>query len=268
MDIRWDRQFDEAYDYPPTDVTVRYVLCTTGRSGSHFLGHLLHTRKAFGYPLEYMNKGNLKVWEQRATGSGMDVLDFIKSVRTSPNGCFGIKLHRHHLARFLQHERRGALSDYRFVLLRRRDLAAQAASYLRAEQTGAWISEMPERASAVYNRAGIESRLERIAQDNASWEAFVRSLGLTVMGLVFEDVRDDPEHALQQVADFLGVDLPPAGTAGFQPQKQSKGNQEDWAGRFVAETWDRFTAGERVAGMPRVADRTPGLKSLVRRLLG
>jgi trehalose 2-sulfotransferase len=259
--MTWDRQFEQSSDFPSTPVKVQYVLCTTGRSGSHFLGHLLHARGVFGYPLEYMNLVNLRRWTQRAADAGAsDVLSYIKSVRTSPNGCFGIKMHHAHLRRFLEHEDRSMVASYRFIMLTRRDLIAQAASLARARQTGAWISDMPEEGPATYDWSLIRDQLEEIVVDNARWHAFLHSLGLDFLSVTYEDVCAAPDAAVGRIAEYVGVhlsdgvDLSDAQAGAFMPSPQSGGR--DWADRFLRESAQRFEAGHDIAGMV-VAQQRP-----------
>ena len=247
----WQRQFGAENDFPPTETLKHVAICTTPRCGSHFLGHQMRNLNCFGYPLEYMNPGNLPVWQARARENGADcTLDFIKSVRTGPNGVFSIKLHHEHLEPFLDHEPNPR--NYRFIHLRRRDLLRQAVSFARAQQTGAWISDMPERAEAHYDRDLIASKIEAIAEGNAGWQAFLASLGIEPLELYYEDIVADRNAALQRIARYLGVELrsPDPDVAEFlpKPQRGADDPTQDWEERFKADSRARIENRDPVPG--------------------
>ncbi|MFG5381467.1 Stf0 family sulfotransferase [Yoonia sp. R2-816] len=265
----WQRQFDPAHDFPKTDPAIKVALCTTPRCGSHFLGHQLHATRAFGYPLEYLNPGNWDVWTQRA--GNMNTLDFIKSVRTGPNGVFAIKLHHEHLSDFLREEPEPL--TYKFIHLCRRDLIKQAISFARAQQTGAWISDMPETAPARYDRALIAAKVDAISRGNADWQSFLRSVGINPLQLYYEDIVADEPAAVAQIADYLDVDIGrvDAATPSFSPQKQKKTYQEDWGAKFAADNRAALASGRAVPGVVqggRPAAVSPRLKKMAKRLMG
>ncbi len=246
---RWNAQLDAEHDYPTVPTTTLYALCTTPRSGSHFLGHLLHRDGSFGYPLEYLNSRNLVRWEERARAEGQpDVLAFVKSVRTSPNGAFGIKLHQSHLASFLGHEDPQTLARYCFVHLRREDLVAQAVSFAWASQTKAWISDMPERDEAEYRYDLIAAKLQQIVADNAAWDAFLAARGLRTLAVTFEQARREPTAVVHLIADFVGVEPGPGVADSFMPAAQSSQGKDDWTERFREETRNRAKAGLSTPG--------------------
>lgn len=243
----WSRQFDPIYDFPTVPIKTKVALCTTPRCGSHFLGHKLHSLGAFGYPLEYLNPGNWEIWEKRA--DGRPVLDFIKSKRTGPNGVFAVKLHHEHLAAFLVAEPDPL--DYTFIHLRRRDLTRQAISFARAQQTGAWISDMPETAPAHYDWGLIAAKMDHIARGNADWQSFLQSLGIQPLELYYEDIVADMPGALAQIADYTGVRIdeavPDMGT--FTPERQKRQAQADWLTRFEADTRAMLAKGVAIPGV-------------------
>lgn len=246
----WQRQFDTASDFPTVPVTKKIALCTTPRCGSHFLGHQLHAFGRFGYPLEYLNPGNWTVWEDRAlAASAADTLDYIKSVRTGPNGVFAVKLHHEHLVPFLKHEANPL--DYKFIHLCRRDLAKQAISFARAQQTGAWISDMPEAATAHYDRALIAQKVDEISLGNANWQSFLRSLGIKPLQLFYEDIVEDTPDAVAQIAAYLDIDVSDVKREqrSFFPERQKKKAQDDWLARFERDNIAALSDSRSVPGV-------------------
>jgi LPS sulfotransferase NodH len=250
----WGRQFDAINDFLTVPVTKKVALCTTPRCGSHFLGHQMYAMGAFGYPLEYLNPGNWQVWEQRA--GSLDTLDFIKSVRTGPNGLFSVKLHHEHLQAFLKQEQ--APLEYKFIHLCRRDLTKQAISFARAQQTGAWISDMPEVAPAHYDWALIAEKVDAISRGNADWQSFLRSVGIKPLQLFYEDIVADLPGTISQIGDYLEVDISTLENeqSAFRPKRQKKTSNDGWLERFESDSRSALAAGRTIPGASTPASLT------------
>lgn len=257
----WHTQFSEDLDFPTrTEPTTKYVICSTPRCGSHFLGHLMYSRGIFGYPLEYVNSTNLTIWEQRASVSNSEsVIGYIMSRRTSANGCFGIKAHYTQLGRLIRTVgRQELINDYKFILLRRRHVLSQAVSFAFSRQTGSWISGMPEQQSASYDESLIDESLHSICGDNASWERFLSRLALPTLHVLYEDVRADPERELRNIAKFLDVsyDEGAGQKQPLMPRPESSPEKRDWAMTFSRAARARF-----------IAARKPDKEHLLRRII-
>ncbi|MCF2870430.1 Stf0 family sulfotransferase [Octadecabacter sp. G9-8] len=214
----------------------------------------MHALGVFGYPLEYLNPGNWKVWEERA--GQMDTLDYIKSVRTGPNGVFSVKLHHEHLVAFLRHEQN--VLDYSYIHLCRRDLTKQAISFARAQQTGAWISDMPEMTPAQYDWSLIAEKMDAISRGNADWQSFLRSVGIKPLQLYYEDIVADTSGAIAQIAAYLDIDVSQitADKGIFAPQRQKKAAQDDWVTQFVDDSRRKLLDGRSIPGVQRPAATT------------
>jgi trehalose 2-sulfotransferase len=236
----WKDQFLPEQDLVGPAPTVRYVICSTPRSGSHFLGHMMKNTGVFGYPLEYFNPGNLPTWRQRASAEGYEsVIRFLEGKRTGRNGRLGIKLHRTHLAAAIEEIGVEALqSDWKFILLRRRDILGQALSWSNAAQTGVWMSGLPAKGEAVYDRQLIMKYMKRICRQGASWREFLAERGLVPLELAYEDVAADPSGALETVSEFLSTPLPrDLDVSRIVTTKVQRANfMEAWRERFIRET--------------------------------
>lgn len=221
------------------------VIASTGRSGSHYLGHFLSRQKGFGYPLEYVNFKNFKIWKERfSTKSFDDTLEKIIENRTSDNGVFGIKTHWSHLKHFT---RRGGIHRYLpnpfFLILSRRDLVAQAVSLHKARMDGVWISSMPGNGKeAEYSFRGIEKALKSVVIDTARWRYFVECNGLRSLYLFHEDIVHSPERSLNTIADFLGVDKPQTPFISSTSRQGTNKNLE-WKERFLEEFKGKYGSG-------------------------
>ena len=208
----WKEQFDPCLDFPEAaQPSTKYAICSTPRSGSHFLGQLLYGSRRMGCPLEYFNRVNIVHWHERARAAGVsDLLQFLATIRTSPNGCFGLKAHFPHLQTLARHIALDEFATaYAHIRIVRRDLLAQAISFARAEQTGEWISRGPASGlTAVYDRLLIRRCLIEIARQNASWECFFQAYGVRPLVVDYESLAADPPQFVRKVASFVGVDLP------------------------------------------------------------
>jgi LPS sulfotransferase NodH len=238
--MEWTEQFAPALDFPVSaDVSVRYAICSTPRSGSHFLGQLLYATERMGCPLEYFNRRNVVRWQERAASAraGSDLVRFIAGIRTSANGCFGVKAHYPHLRTLVQyipiHE---FVSSFAHIRIVRRDLLVQAISFARAMQTDDWISRGPGSGrSAVYDRDQIRRYLAEIARQNASWDYFFCAFGIQPLIVEYESLAADPAACVRRVAAFVGVDLPDEMAIPARTSRQRGDETASWRDRFVDE---------------------------------
>jgi LPS sulfotransferase NodH len=240
--VEWTEQFDPALDFATAaaNVSVRYAICSTPRSGSHFLGQLLYATERMGCPLEYFHHRNVIRWHERAANArgGSDLLRFIAGIRTSPNGCFGIKAHYPHLRTLVQyipiHE---FVSSFAHIRIVRRDLLAQAISFARAIQTDDWISRGPDSGrSAVYDSDQIRRYLAEIARQNASWDYFFCAFGIQPLIVEYESLAVDPAACVRRVAAFVGIDLPvDLAISAARTSRQRGDETSPWRNRFVKE---------------------------------
>ncbi|SMX31158.1 Stf0 family sulfotransferase [Actibacterium lipolyticum] len=240
----WDRQFSSDFDFPPTDATTHVVICSTPRSGSHFLSHQLHETGAFGYPLEYLNPANFREWA-RLSGSDDDraVFDFIKGKRTGRNGVFALKMHYSHLPLFLKLE--PDPQRYSFLHVSRQSKIDQAVSFARASQTKSWISDMPEVAEAHYDWELIFDKLTSILVDEAKWQAYFLASGISPLMLEYETILQNSQATINAASSFCGIDISnaPPSAVKFKPQKQARSGGADWSKSFLAE------GTEKIAGI-------------------
>ena len=237
----WKEQFDPKLDFPSSaSVSVRYAICSTPRSGSHFLGQLLYGVGKMGCPLEYFNRSNIVHWEERARAArAQSLLPFLTSIRTSPNGCFGIKAHYTHLKTLTQHiPLENFVADYAHIHIVRRDLIAQAVSFARADQTGEWISRSKASGvTATYDRGLIQRCLVEVARQNASWDCLFQAFGIRPLVVEYESLAADPPGIIRAVAAFLGIELAADDPIpGPRTSKQRDDDNDSWQARFVDET--------------------------------
>ncbi len=218
-----------------------YAICTAGRSGSNWLCELLASTNALGYPLEYFcGEGRRRMTDPAYPDDAAEQLAWILRIGATPNGVYGVKAFPSHIDRIAPHVRwTQALPNLRFVHLTRRDLVGQAMSLHRANRTDQWRSTWPARAVAEYDGAEIRRCLNVVVRDQARWAAFFARTGIEPLHLVYEDVVDDPQAAVDAVADLMQVTPSPR----FDDKAIDLNVQRDavtdvWRARFVEERGD------------------------------
>jgi LPS sulfotransferase NodH len=232
------RQFDETYDLKcEHGARIYYTICATQRCGSHFLGHLMYSTGQMGYPLEYLYAPHLARWtDLSGRTETQEVFDYIKSRRTSPNGCFGFKMHYPQLI--------DAISKYaldvifpgcRFILIEREDLLGQAISLVRALQTNQWISLHDRTGSASYDFDAIQRGISFILEEKASWRRFFAISGRDYFRVTYESLLENPPRAIDQIAEYLGVGPARIQWESVLPQRQADDESKRWRRQFLLD---------------------------------
>ncbi|MCE8015495.1 Stf0 sulfotransferase [Halomonas sp. MCCC 1A17488] len=236
----YEEQFSERHDYPRVKAPAKVlVIASTGRSGSHMLGHALHATNRFGFPLEYANPLNLQEWQRRLKiDDFQEVMEEIKQRRTSPNGVFGIKLHYPHIKQF------GGFGnvvkcfpDAYYILLSRKDLLKQAVSLSIAIQTGVWISgQQAVSDDPQYDFGHIDKCLRETILNNSSWRYTLSANGCNYIEMDFDHVRHNLVQSINDIAGFMGVEIESVEIP-REPvtKKQSDIRNAEWEKRFISD---------------------------------
>lgn len=219
------------------------VIASTGRSGSHFLGHILSDTGLIGSPFEYYHPQNIKEWHRRLGTNNVDELTCkLKEIRTSElTGIFSTKLHYSQF-KFLGEspEFFESLGNTRFIYIKRKDVLGQAISMVIARQTGQWISDQTaNNISPVYSFDEINYELKNILIDNASWEHYFNTNGIVPCEIIFEDLLRDTELEIRKIAKYLNINInfSKAKDDAFKGKtaKQSNDINSLWKDRFLSD---------------------------------
>jgi len=237
---RWN-QFGSEYDLPLFEGTPRtWVMASTGRSGSHYLGHLLTETGALGAPLEYLHPQHIERWQRRLGVDDLEgVLAYLHAHRTSPSGWFGIKAHwRNQFVRFVKDpDLLRELAVERYVSIRRRDRVAQAISMVMARQTRAWISFHTAKAEPQYDADAIRKAITGLDREVETWDAFFADHGVTPLIVEYEDLQTDPDGTVDRVLSWFDVERrTDAQPHAQQPARQANELNDEWKSRFLAES--------------------------------
>jgi LPS sulfotransferase NodH len=207
----YKEQFSSSHDFPLVDEPSKIlIIASTGRSGSHMLGHSLYESGYFGFPLEYANPSNIAEWKNRfGVNDFFQVLEKIQERRTSANGVFSIKVHYPHIKLFGEFKQ---LVDFfpnaYFILLSRENVLRQAVSLSIARQTGVWISgQKPIDDNPTYDFKDIDKCLRETIINNSSWRYKLAASGCNYIEMTFEKICEDLSLSIKNIADFMDIDI-------------------------------------------------------------
>ncbi len=231
-----------------------YLIASTPRVGSNLLASLLMALGELGEPREYLCPTEFGEFGPRIQNDPSEFSAYYKSCRErfSKGGNFGVKVHYAQLQWAAQHG--FDLQEFfpeRVVYLTRSDTLGQAISYVRALQTGAWISEKEERAKPQFEPGRIHSAVRRIVDENHAWEAFFRRHDIEPYRVGYETLCEDFGAELQRMLPFLGVDPGSVNIHGVVDgclgyfKKQRDELNEEWRSRYTE--WLRVQAASKAS---------------------
>ncbi|MFB0981489.1 MAG: Stf0 family sulphotransferase [Alteromonadaceae bacterium] len=236
----YEDQFSQEYDFPIVETPSKIlIIASTGRCGSHMLGHALHKTEAFGYPLEYANLANLNEWKKKLkTDNLQETIAELKKRRTSTNGVFGIKIHYSHIKQFGGFEKvLECFPDAYYILLSRENVLKQAVSLSIASQTGGWISGQKRVCNdPKYDFNHIDESLRNIILDNASWRYTLAANGCNYIEMDFDNICNNLADSLESIASFVGCKIDKTKIPKEQiTKKQSNQRNTEWVAQFIAD---------------------------------
>lgn len=235
---------------------MRYLICTTPRSGSNYLCDCISRTNELGMrPFGHRRYERLKEpvesrfqdvnWER---GEGAQLIERAFAASATANGVEGFNVMWTQLrptldaivrqgaaggASVADLERRLA-SNTRFVWLRRRDQQRQAISLTKAIQSAAWRSSVerkfPDR--YVYDFPGIVWRIRQLRRQEAQWQAFFERCSSEPLIVYYEDYLANLKGTIREIADWLGI----SGEFFIQGEdefrRQSGPVNEEWLQRY------------------------------------
>jgi len=217
-----------------------FAICTAPRSGSNFLSQLLSSTGQLGRPLEYFNAPGRRHFDDPdyPDDRGMQI-DRILTMGATPNGIYGLKIFAH------QHDWiegdtkwTSVLPNLQFIFLRRRDMLGQAISWARALQTGQYRHGQMPTGEAGFDGEAILARLRAIVTEYARWELYFARNEIAPLRLVYEEVIDAPQQAIDRVAGLFNLPHVHADTRQIGVLVQRDEVTECWRQRFAEEFGD------------------------------
>ena len=240
------------YDFPEHSglPTLHYMIACTRRSGSTMLVQHMWNTGALGAPWEYLNPIAVRraAIRWRVTTDVEFVANLIR-FRTSENGVFGYKTFIDHWQNIdwrLPNITRSLWSD-KVILLRRRNIVAQAISLLRAEESQQWVSFR----GPVDNTAGqtqhtlrfdkekVDFYLQRIARQNALWDKVFQERKIRPIELWYEDFINDKNATIRMIMDTWKIEpkVPHGVVPKFpETEQQSDDVSASWTAKYETVT--------------------------------
>jgi LPS sulfotransferase NodH len=233
----WD-QFGADYDHAPFVGKPRtYLIASTPRSGSHFLGHLLFNTGALGSPLEYFEPEHARKWVAKLGAEDFEtVLTRLYQCRTSKSGWFGVKAHWSQFAPIAAIDELLQFLDIRtYIAIRRRDRLAQAISVVVAQQTQAWISFQAAGREPVYNFSSIRAAISMIDSQVSKWDAFFAANLISPLIVDYEDLVIDPDSVVEKIMRDLGVAGHGRNRTSRIPARQASALNDRWREQYLRD---------------------------------
>ena len=245
---------DAAFDQEPfSGEAKKYLICATPRTGSTFLCRSLVQTGVMGIPFEYFNRTyHLPVLAERW---GIDVgkrgrmsqrtfsayFSELLRRRTTANGVFGIKVMTDH---FFPVVRSGAYArhfgDATYVYLTRKDIIAQAISFVIAMQTRRWHSYYKATKPSRYDAELIERHIKLFLGFEDAWRLFFAVNRIEPLQMFYEDLVADPATQCRRVCEWVGVETDSAFRAEDAAESSvSTEINREWAERYRAEAVNR-----------------------------
>lgn len=188
-----------------------YCFCSTQRTGSTLLAHLLKSSGHCDFMLEYFTEK-----------------DHFFERMESFKGVWGVNLVYQGLRDFLDVV--GDFSGIKFIFLRRENVIKQSISFAIAHRTNNWYlnAEDPKENKYVYlSPKTINRYLSDISAQNSLWSEFFLEQNIQPLKLYYEDFQDEDNFLpiVNKVLDFIGIDEK-ADSVSAPIQKQYNSNSE------------------------------------------
>lgn len=192
------------HDYPKTTIKQAYFLASMPRSGSTLLSKLL-MEVGLGVPHEYLTKIHREnLMERVGCKNELDYFNWLKKTRVTSNGIFGINSHAH-IAQPFQASLDANFDFTHYILLKRRNIIAQAVSWALARQRGSWCSSDRDNFKPKFNQDLISQCLSKIVAGYTYWDLFTKEKGLKTLEIFYEDFTFDINATLKNIINFLEV---------------------------------------------------------------
>lgn len=226
-----------------------YIICSTPRTGSGLLCSTLRNLGCCGNPGEHFHLRKLQ--ENNDVKNNPKALrDYLSQVcnyGTTPNGIFGVKMHRTHFKVLLEFARQlheficmndieilsSIFPNPSFIFIWRRDFLKQAISWEIARQTTKWRINKGEALDYInkvkFKPFFIYKHKRAIQVANSEWRHFFKAYSIDFYEIVYEDLINSYQKTILDLVDYIGIDSQiSASTITMSSQVQSTQINERW----------------------------------------
>ena len=229
--------FDIPDDCPRVDEPV-CILLFTNRSGSSLICEYLRaTNRFYGFGEPLNHKLVIRSSEREHITSLADYLRW-EMEHLRREGCmFGMKAG---YGQAMMLVRSGAIprffKDIRWVMVRRKDILAQAISFSIANQTKQWSSKMQGKGQMVeYRFEDIQKRLKGLSRAYDAMNAFCSLQDIEPYRIDYDDFVANPRKGGAQLASYLGVTRVVFDEAVLTMREQRKNMNQEFRDNFVKQ---------------------------------
>ena len=209
-----------------------YIICSTQRSGSSMLCHLLRQTGVLGKPGESFVEKRLTRGNDDAR-SDVEKLEAMIDQVSTKNGVFGTKLHYHQFEQLIERTPLRTFGGFDgWVYIDREDEVGQAVSLARAWQTNSFSWEQAERKEPTYDAAQIDKALSALRAEKVAWNRYFDTNGIVPIQIVYEKTLADPNTAVEAVCALMGVDPVQVDLAKVKTKVQRDAVNDEWAQRY------------------------------------
>lgn len=221
-------------------------LCFTNRCGSNFVAEQLASTGKLPRARESFNWPAVLKFSQRTGAKSFHHFCQLLVQHHSRNGIFASKIGWAQLY-FLCRSK--AIPEVfgipHFIHVRRRDLLAQAISFVIAKQTGAWSSKHVPQAEPHYDADAIANRMERIAYGNAKFEILFARFGFPRIEIIYEDFLAQNAQGVSAITEWLGLGPSCVDASKTRLHIQRSSVNEEWKARFLSEQREFFGGNQQ-----------------------
>ncbi len=228
---------------------LRYLICSTPRSGSTMLTRILTQTELAGCPEEYLRHDRIGQWTKRFKTNKLNFLSYIEEIekhRTSSNGIFGLKLHYRDYSRLFSSlskqkvGERWLASHHTIFFVRRRNKLEQAISLYKAVKSKTWsidasIKETKQTAKAsLFEPEKISFLIKQILEEEENWIKLLTHLKMDYHEIWYETLTKNTDLTTRQALKLIGIDHSQLATINIMTKRQSDKDSLSLKRQFIA----------------------------------
>ena len=222
-------------------------LCFTNRCGSTLVAAEASALGYCGRPNTHLNYEffNVDFVEEFCEAhSILTFQDYFEAVYEEFRSPLGIFFTKGSLEQIIWLKRSGvigvAIPDIRYLRVARKDLVAQAISFVIAEQTGQWTSKHTVTSDMLtYDHQKIANAILNFAKISSDTDVYFSLIGTQPACFVYENIIGDINEVSRKLQALTGIEPLPRGPRTLDVQKQAQGVNLEWAQRFRGEALGR-----------------------------
>lgn len=206
------RDFPQPQSLPPK---IRYLICSSPRTGSTLLGQMLTDTQCAGDPLEYFNPGYFNELQKRSKSNNLyKNIEFLEKIRTSSNGVFGLQMHFSHLSQIFKNNKTELQnfinSFHKLIFIRRKNKIKQSISWHKASTSNEYSSiDQDISGHSKYNchpqepvTEKIINLLNLITQQDIGWENLLaQKTNATI--IYYEDLIENWDSECRRIINHI-----------------------------------------------------------------